>query len=221
MRGFLSGGTDGSTEPGGRVVPELVDASGCVRHRLRRVAGQRLLLRHLSLVIEKNRVVNLTRITSPQEALQLHVVDSLLPLARARRFALSGSSRFVDLGNGRRVPGHPARRHDGGRRRLLVDSVGKKVSRRQRVCRASSDSVAAPAPSTPASEELARRASWGRQDYVFARAVAQANVLVEYAAAAPARCAEGSCSRRAVPAQEELDASRARSGHLRDDPCFT
>ena len=40
-----------------------------------------MLVSYLGLVIEKNKVVNLTRITNPSEAVTLHLVDSLLPLA--------------------------------------------------------------------------------------------------------------------------------------------
>lgn len=36
-----------------------------------------LLLRHLDLVVEMNKHMNLTRITDPESAVTLHVVDSL------------------------------------------------------------------------------------------------------------------------------------------------
>ena len=41
----------------------------------------RTLVSYLMLVIEKNKVVNLTRITNPADAVTLHLVDSLIPLA--------------------------------------------------------------------------------------------------------------------------------------------
>ena len=39
------------------------------------------LLRHLELVIEANKSVNLTRITSVRDGINLHIVDSLLYIA--------------------------------------------------------------------------------------------------------------------------------------------
>ena len=81
----------------------------------------RLLVRHLLLVIEKNRTVNLTRIVDPQEAVTLHVVDSLLPMA-CKGIALDCSSRFLDLGTGAGCPGIPLGIMTGAVG-LLVDSV--------------------------------------------------------------------------------------------------
>ena len=39
-----------------------------------------LSIRYLDAIIEKNLVVNLTRISNPDEALRLHLMDSLLAL---------------------------------------------------------------------------------------------------------------------------------------------
>ena len=160
-----------------------------------------LLLRHLSLVIEKNKVVNLTRITSPQEALLLHVVDSLLPLA-CPEVELSESSCFVDLGTGAGYPGIPLAVMTCATA-LLVDSVGKKVSAVNEFIgelgldRARALHVRA--------EEIAPE-YLGRQDYVFARAVAQSNVLIEYAA--PLLRMHGRLVlEKGRPSAEELDAS--------------
>ena len=77
-----------------------------------------LLIHHLLLVIEKNKVMNLTRITDPQDAVTLHVVDSLLPLA-SRMSLLAPELRYVDIGTGAGFPGIPwgaVRRLRGSRR---------------------------------------------------------------------------------------------------------
>ena len=135
-----------------------------------------VLVRHLLLVIEKNKVVNLTRITSPEEALSLHILDSLLPLA-CDGVAMSEGTTFVDLGTGAGYPGIPLAvmtRASG----LLVDSVGKKVTAVNEFIEElglkNVTTAHARAEELPAS-------SIGAYDYVFARAVAQANILVEYA----------------------------------------
>ena len=53
----------------------------------------RLLLRHLDLVIEKNKVLNLTRITSIDEGIDKHIIDSLL-LTKA--LDTTAGSSFLD-----------------------------------------------------------------------------------------------------------------------------
>ena len=85
----------------------------------------RLLIHHLELVIEKNKVVNLTRITDPGEAVSLHVVDSLLPLS-CDDVALNRSCKYLDMGTGAGCPGIPLGIMTGAHG-LLVDSVNKKV----------------------------------------------------------------------------------------------
>ena len=136
-----------------------------------------LLLGHLDLLVQKNKVLNLTRITDLDEALILHVVDSLLPLA-CDSVSLGSDDSFVDIGTGGGFPGIPLGVMTGAKG-LLVDSVGKKVA-------AVSEFVGELGLSNLNTEhirveELAREKP-GHFDFVFARAVAQTNVLVEYAA---------------------------------------
>ena len=56
-----------------------------------------LLLQHLNLVIEKNKEFNLTRIVDLEDALSLHILDSLLPL-RIESFDRVRHVRAVDVG---------------------------------------------------------------------------------------------------------------------------
>ncbi len=135
------------------------------------------LLKHLDLVIEKNKVVNLTRITNVEEALVLHILDSLLPLT------LPGvserlSKAYLDMGTGAGFPGIPIGLLSGSQG-VLIDSVGKKISAVNEFC----DELGLKKVHGEHGrlEELAvtHRGEFG---LVFARAVAQANVLVEYAA---------------------------------------
>ena len=141
-----------------------------------------LLIHHLHLVIEKNKVMNLTRITEPEDAITLHVVDSLLPLA-CHTSLLGSESRYVDIGTGAGFPGIPLGIMTDAQG-TLIDSVGKKVS---------------------AAEDLARENELF--DAVFARAVAQSNVLVEYAA--PLLSNGGHCVlEKANISTDELDAAK-------------
>lgn len=134
------------------------------------------LCKHLRLVVEKNREVNLTRIVDLAEGVTLHVVDSLLPLA-CDKFKLGPEDSFVDIGTGAGFPGIPLSVMTGATG-YLIDSVGKKVAAVDGFC-----------------EELGLKHVYGvhsrvedlskdlykKQALVIARAVAQSNVLVEYA----------------------------------------
>lgn len=134
-----------------------------------------LLLKHLSLVIEKNKVLNLTRITDPLEAVTLHIVDSLLPLA-CDAVDLSASSSFLDMGTGAGFPGIPLAIVSGSHA-ILVDSVGKKVAAVSEFCErlGLSNIECLHGRLEELTTQIART-----QDYVFARAVAKTNVLIEY-----------------------------------------
>lgn len=135
-----------------------------------------LLVSYLDLVIEKNKVVNLTRISDPVEAVTLHLVDSLLPLA-CDEITIRPEDSFLDMGTGAGFPGVPVAVLTGAQA-LLVDSVGKKVAAVEEFAR----QLRLTGVSTQHArlEDLARMIP-GSQDYVFARAVAQTNVLIEYA----------------------------------------
>jgi 16S rRNA (guanine527-N7)-methyltransferase len=136
-----------------------------------------LLLKHVSLVNEKNRTINLTRITSIDDAIDRHIVDSLLYLKEME--SLSDNSYLCDIGTGAGFPGVPiAVMTDFSVD--MVDSVGKKVACVDSFidelglstrCRALHVRV----------EDLAQTNA-SKYDYVTARAVAKLRVLIEYAA---------------------------------------
>lgn len=137
----------------------------------------RLMVAHLDLVIEKNKVLNLTRITEPFEGLVLHCLDSLMPLAFISS-QIGSQDVVLDVGTGAGFPGIPLAIATSAHA-VLIDSVGKKVDAVNDFSTVLGlDNVEA---LHVRAEELAleRPASFS---YVFARAVAQSNVLVEYAA---------------------------------------
>lgn len=86
-------------------------------------AQRALLDKHLSLVIEENKVTNLTRIVDWESAQVLHVEDSLAGLPEALQ-AMEGP--YLDMGSGAGFPGIPLAIMTG-RKTLLADSVGKKT----------------------------------------------------------------------------------------------
>ncbi len=82
-----------------------------------------LLEKHLQLVIEANKVTNITRIDSWEDGMLLHVKDSLLGL---KALQACPEGKYVDIGSGAGYPGLPLA-IESQRQTTLVDSVGKKV----------------------------------------------------------------------------------------------
>lgn len=104
------------------MVEKLLDY--CDEYGIELTHGQaELCVRHLLLVIEKNKVVNLTRILNPDEAVVLHLLDSLLLLPYLNK---APHGEFLDMGTGAGFPGIELA-IASGRNGLLIDSVGKKV----------------------------------------------------------------------------------------------
>lgn len=137
-----------------------------------------LMLKHLDLLVETNKVMNLTRITEPIDAIVRHVIDSLLILPTAQRFGMERGKSFVDMGTGGGFPGIPLG-ITSGMDGLLIDSVQKKISAVTSFIEhlGMSDQLEAKACRA---EELAKE-RFEDFDMVTARAVAELNVLVEYA----------------------------------------
>ena len=75
-------------------------------------------------VIERNRVMNLTSITEPQEFLAKHYIDSWLGYDPAY---FPARSRALDLGTGGGFPGIPLAILTPNVEWTLLDSVGKKL----------------------------------------------------------------------------------------------
>ncbi len=70
-------------------------------------ARPELMARHAWLVREKNKVMNLTRITSPEEMATKHVLDSLAAIPILAGTDDVSVSRVLDLGTGPGFPGLP------------------------------------------------------------------------------------------------------------------
>lgn len=78
--------------------------------------------KHLELILEANRHLNLTRITSPREAAIKHVLDSVLPW---RLF--SEADHILDAGTGAGFPGIPLAVLLPEKRFTLAESIQKKA----------------------------------------------------------------------------------------------
>lgn len=82
-----------------------------------------LMKKHLELVIEANKNVNLTRIDSIDSGMLLHIEDSLVGLKALDK---APTGEFTDLGTGGGYPGIPLSICTG-RKALLVESKRKKT----------------------------------------------------------------------------------------------
>jgi len=134
-----------------------------------------VLIRHLELVVEKNKMLNLTRITDMSEAMVLHVEDSL---SAFHELASAPEGRYCDIGTGAGFPGVPLA-VVSERPTLLDDSSKKKAqSVREFVRELNLDSYVS--VSNLRAEDLARE-----QVEIFSaitmRAVAQLPSLIELA----------------------------------------
>jgi len=81
------------------------------------------ILEHLDWVLEQNTNINLTAVRDADEAIRVHVLDSLLVLPEVIE---AGEGLLVDLGTGAGYPGVPLALA-AGRDAVLVDSVKKKA----------------------------------------------------------------------------------------------
>ena len=123
-----------------------------------------------SMLVEKNKVMNLTGITEPREVAVLHLLDSLALLPMA---PLSGK-KIVDVGTGAGFPGVPLKIALPESHVTLLDSLNKRIEFLKESCDALGladvDCVHARA------EEFGHREEY---DYAVSRAVASLPVLCE------------------------------------------
>lgn len=92
--------------------------------------GVPALLRYAELLLEKNKVMNLTAITEPADVAALHFLDSaaLLTLADFR------GKTVADVGTGAGFPGLPLRILEPSVRLTLLDSLNKRIDFLKEVC---------------------------------------------------------------------------------------
>ena len=88
------------------------------------------LIRYADLLVEKNKVMNLTAITEPSDIAALHFLDSaaLLTLADWK------GKTVADIGTGAGFPGLPLRIVDPSIRLTLLDAQNKRVEFLKEVC---------------------------------------------------------------------------------------
>lgn len=133
-----------------------------------------LLARYGALLVEKNRVMNLTAITEPRDVATLHMLDC----AALLNCADFEGKTLIDVGTGAGFPGVPLAVLAPSLKVTLLDSLNKRVEWLGEACKALS-LVNARALQARA-EEASRYADLReRFDFATARAVADLRVLAE------------------------------------------
>ena len=127
---------------------------------------------YASLLLEKNKVMNLTAITQPDQVATLHLLDcaALLPLS-----PLAGKS-VIDVGTGAGLPGMVLALLTPDARFTLLDSLGKRIDFLQEVC---DDMGLTHVTCVHARAEEFAGQHREQYDVAVSRAVAQLNVLCE------------------------------------------
>ena len=160
-----------------------------------------LLERFSSLLLEKNKVMNLTALTEPGAVAQLHLLDS----AALLQFVDLTDKAVVDVGTGAGFPGMPLRILKDDFDLTLLDSLGKRVNWLAEVC-----------------DELqlkrvqcvhARAEEFAAQhreayDLAVSRAVAQLNMLAELCLPL-VRVGGQFAAMKSVDTEDEIDAAKS------------
>jgi 16S rRNA (guanine527-N7)-methyltransferase len=139
------------------------------------------LLHYLDLVLEKNKVLNLTAIREWPKALVLHLVDSLIILPEFDGLPRGPQEKpFLDMGCGAGFPGIPLAVMRPHRTGLLCDSVKKKITAVDEFI----DALNLNGQLSTSTERLEVLGTNHRRAFgtVTARALGSLPVLVEYAA---------------------------------------
>ena len=134
--------------------------------------GTPSLLRYGELLLEKNKVMNLTAITEPADVASLHFLDSAALLTLAD---LKGKT-VVDVGTGAGFPGMPLKILEPSIHITLLDSLGKRITFLQEVC---DDLGLTDVQCVHARAEEFAAEHRQRFDFAVSRAVANLSVLCE------------------------------------------
>ena len=130
--------------------------------------------KYYEMLVETNKVMNLTALTEPQDVAVKHIVDSLM--AYADYFP---GKVLADVGTGAGFPGIPLKIYCPALKVVLIDSLAKRLNFLQRVINelGLTDIECVHLRAEDAGKNAAHREKY---DIVTARAVARLSVLSEY-----------------------------------------
>ena len=136
------------------------------------------LLRYYEMIVEKNKVMNLTRITEFEDAVRKHFADSLA-IENASGLDLNQNLSVLDLGTGAGFPGIPLALAFPKLKVTMIDTVGKKIQFVNEVINALNieNAVALHARAEEMAFDKKHREQY---DLCVSRAVANLSTLSEY-----------------------------------------
>lgn len=142
-------------------------------------------LMYYELLVEKNKVMNLTAITEFEEVIEKHFIDSLL---LAKTIDLSKPLKIIDLGTGAGFPGIPIKIAFPQVDMVLADSLNKRIKFLNEViealelnCSVDGEDIGSVEAVHGRAEDLGRRVEYReRFDLCVSRAVANLATLSEY-----------------------------------------
>lgn len=130
----------------------------------------------MNLLLEKNKVMNLTAITDPNEIIIKHIVDSCM---FSKFYGIDGNQKIVDVGTGAGFPGIPLAIISKNDDFVLTDTLGKRINFLVEVKNALNLKNVEIIKSRV--EDFAHESKFREKfDYVVARGVAKISVLAEY-----------------------------------------
>ena len=129
---------------------------------------------YMNLLIEKNKVMNLTGITEPKEVILKHFVDSLT-VAKY----IEDNNSIIDIGTGAGFPGIPLKINNNTLKLCLLDSLNKRIGFLDDVIKKNNikDAITIHGRAEEYGQDNSYRENF---DIAVARAVAPLNVLLEY-----------------------------------------
>ena len=164
---------------------EFTDFKNCISEKFSRFVGIVLsdeqchnFFTYMNLLIETNKVMNLTAITEPEEIIVRHFLDSSMPI-KFYNEELSSGGFVVDIGTGAGFPGMSLAILCPNCKFVLNDTLGKRINFLSEVVKETyiqNVELVKARVEDFAHDKLYRE----RFDYVFSRGVSKISVLSEY-----------------------------------------
>jgi len=134
------------------------------------------LYKYYEMLVEKNKVMNLTAITEFEDVIMKHFIDSAIMVTKLN---IPENSTILDLGTGAGFPGLPLKIVRDDLKVVLVDSLNKRINFLNEVIAELEITNIETVHSR--AEDLARKPEYREQfDYCTSRAVANLSTLSEY-----------------------------------------
>lgn len=129
---------------------------------------------YMNMLLEKNKVMNLTGITEPKEFILKHFIDSLTTIKY-----IKNNEKIIDVGTGAGFPGIPLKITDSTLDMVLLDSLNKRLNFINEVIK--ENSLKEIYTIHGRAEDFGKDVKYREKfDVAISRAVAPLNVLLEY-----------------------------------------